>query len=72
MSTFDFLRAERQKARDARDVKFSEFRSLPEHSFEKQVAGQEHKYLRYKIDVITDLIGEYQSQAIEEFNAESI
>ena len=54
-STFDFLRAEREKARKERDN-----------------ANDQHDYYYWstKVDVITDLIDEYLSQAIEEFNEE--
>jgi len=52
-STFDFLRNERKKARKERD---------------NAKDNSDYLYWQVRVDTITDLIDEYQSQAIDEFN----
>ena len=71
-SVYEFLKVEKTKAEEKRAKKFKEFNSYGKYSFEKQVAAQEHKYLRYKVDVITELLEDYFEQAIEDFNYENL
>ena len=72
VSVYEFLKGEKKKAQALREAKFEEFNGYGKYSFEKQVAAQEHRYLRYKVDVITELLEDYFSQAIEEFNHENL